>query len=243
MNWMRAVWLLAVLLLTPLSEARSQSRSETLLVVVELRPQQHGHPRRRREPARLSASLESLRPAADLRREDAARRHADLRLLGARSPSWPRAGRWRRTACRSPSSCGKNARFHDGTPVTAKDVKWSFDRAVTVGGFPTFQMKAGSLEKPEQFAVVDDHTFRVNVPAQGQADHAGPRGAGAGRSSTPSWPRSTRPQQDPWALDWLKNNVAGGGAYKVESWKPGQEIVFVRYDDWKMRPAAQAADA
>ena len=33
----------------------------------------------------------------------------------------------------------KNAKFHDGTPITAKDVKWSFDRAVTVGGFPTFQ--------------------------------------------------------------------------------------------------------
>ena len=55
----------------------------------------------------------------------------------------------------------KNAKFHDGTPVNAKDVKWSFDRAVTVGGFPTFQMAAGSLEKPEQFEVVDDHTFRV----------------------------------------------------------------------------------
>jgi peptide/nickel transport system substrate-binding protein len=39
-------------------------------------------------------------------------------------------------------------------------VKWSFDRAVTVGGFPTFQMAAGSLEKPEQFEVVDEHTFR-----------------------------------------------------------------------------------
>ena len=25
----------------------------------------------------------------------------------------------------------KNATFHDGTPVTAKDVKWSLDRAVT----------------------------------------------------------------------------------------------------------------
>jgi peptide/nickel transport system substrate-binding protein len=56
----------------------------------------------------------------------------------------------------------RNAKFHDGTPVTAKDVKWSFDRAVSVGGFPTFQMSAGSLEKPEQFVVVDDHTFRVN---------------------------------------------------------------------------------
>ena len=26
----------------------------------------------------------------------------------------------------------KDAKFHDGTPVTAKDVKWSFDRAVKV---------------------------------------------------------------------------------------------------------------
>ena len=42
----------------------------------------------------------------------------------------------------------KNATFHDGTPVTAKDVKWSLDRAVTVGGFPTFQMGAGSLPSP-----------------------------------------------------------------------------------------------
>ena len=55
----------------------------------------------------------------------------------------------------------RDARFHDGTPVRAQDVKWSFDRMVTVGGFPTFQMKAGSIEKPEQFVVIDDHTFRV----------------------------------------------------------------------------------
>jgi len=56
----------------------------------------------------------------------------------------------------------KNATFQDGTSVTAKDVKWSLDRAVTVGGFPTFQMSAGSLTKPEQFVVVDDNTVRVD---------------------------------------------------------------------------------
>src|SRR3981189_2904186 len=56
----------------------------------------------------------------------------------------------------------KNAVFQDGTPVTAKDVKWSLDRAVTVGGFPTFQMGAGSLNKPEQFVVVDDRTLRIH---------------------------------------------------------------------------------
>src|ERR1700710_2455683 len=56
----------------------------------------------------------------------------------------------------------KDATFQDGTPVTAADVKWSLDRAVTVGGFPTFQMKAGSLEKTEQFVIVDDRTIRVD---------------------------------------------------------------------------------
>src|SRR6201998_3247401 len=56
----------------------------------------------------------------------------------------------------------KNAKFQDGTPVTAKDVKWSLDRAVSVGGFPTFQMSAGSLTKTEQFVIVDDSTVRVD---------------------------------------------------------------------------------
>ncbi|MFO0205357.1 MAG: ABC transporter substrate-binding protein, partial [Betaproteobacteria bacterium] len=56
----------------------------------------------------------------------------------------------------------RTARSPAGAPVPARDVKWSFDRAVAAGGFPTFQMKAGSLENPEQFVVVDDHTFRVD---------------------------------------------------------------------------------
>src|SRR6201982_3632796 len=56
----------------------------------------------------------------------------------------------------------KNAKFHDGTPVTAKDVKGSLDRAVSVGGVAPFQMSPGSLTKPEQFVIVDDHTVRVD---------------------------------------------------------------------------------
>ena len=70
----------------------------------------------------------------------------------------------------------KNAKFHDGTPVTAKDVKWSFDRAVTVGGFPTVQMKAGSLIKNEQFVAVDDRTFRVDFVKKDRLTHARSRG-------------------------------------------------------------------
>jgi peptide/nickel transport system substrate-binding protein len=52
-----------------------------------------------------------------------------------------------------------DATFWDGTPVTAADVKWSFDRAVSVGGFSGVQVGAGLLVDPDQFEAVDDHTF------------------------------------------------------------------------------------
>jgi peptide/nickel transport system substrate-binding protein len=129
----------------------------------------------------------------------------------------------------------RDATFHDGAPVTAEDVKWSLDRAVTVGGFPTFQMAAGSLRKPDQFVVLDDHSIRIDfqqkdkltlpdlavvVPAIFNSKLA----------------RSHATDKDPWALEWMKTNDAGGGAYKLERWIPGQETAFVRFDDWKSGP-------
>jgi peptide/nickel transport system substrate-binding protein len=129
----------------------------------------------------------------------------------------------------------KTAKFHDGTPVTAKDVKWSFDRAVSVGGFATFQMGAGSLEKPEQFEVVDDHTFRVKFLRKDKLT--------MNNIAVPvpcvynsELVKKNATAQDPWGLAWTRNNVAGGGAYKVEAWRSGQEIIYVRNDDWKSGP-------
>jgi peptide/nickel transport system substrate-binding protein len=126
----------------------------------------------------------------------------------------------------------RDAKFHDGTTVTAKDVKWSFDRAVTVGGFPTFQMKAGSLEKPEQFVVVDDHTFRVDFVRKDKMtmmDMAVPVPCIFNSELV----KKHVTEKDPWGLDWTKSNVAGGGAYRVVTWRPGQEIVYERFDAWK----------
>jgi peptide/nickel transport system substrate-binding protein len=129
----------------------------------------------------------------------------------------------------------KNAKFHDGTPVTAKDVKWSFDRAVTVGGFPTFQMAAGSLEKPDQFEVVDDHTFRVKFIRKDKLsmnDIAVPVPCIFNSELV----KKNATAADPWGLTWTRNNTAGGGAFKVEAFRPGQEIIYVRNDDWKSGP-------
>ncbi len=131
----------------------------------------------------------------------------------------------------------EDAQFHSKRPVTAKDVKWSMDRAVSIGGFATTQMAAGSLEKPEQFVAVDDKTFRIDfvrrdkltMPDLGVTipfifDHETALANAAG---------------DPWAKDYLKNNVAGSGAFKVESCKPGTETIYTRNDDWKCGPMPQ----
>jgi peptide/nickel transport system substrate-binding protein len=129
----------------------------------------------------------------------------------------------------------KNAVFHDGTKVTAKDVKWSFDRAVTVGGFPTFQMSAGSLTKPEQFVAVDDDTFRIDFAHPDKLtmpDLAVPVAVVINSGLA----KKNATDADPWAMEWMKNNAAGGGAYKIDKWTPGQELIYLRNEDWKSGP-------
>ncbi|HVX75267.1 MAG TPA: ABC transporter substrate-binding protein [Bradyrhizobium sp.] len=125
----------------------------------------------------------------------------------------------------------KKAKFQDGSPVTANDVKWSLDRSVSVGGFPTVQMKAGSLTNKEQFVVVDDHTVRIDfvkkdrltIPDLAVIVPSVYNSALLKKHAT---------DKDPWALDYTKSNTAGSGAYKVTSWKPGVEVVYERNDDW-----------
>jgi peptide/nickel transport system substrate-binding protein len=131
-----------------------------------------------------------------------------------------------------------DATFHDGTPVTANDVKWSFDRAVSIGGFPTFQMKAGALEKPEQFEVVDDQTFRVKFLRPDKLtmmDMAVPIPVIINAKLVE--PHLT--EADPWGAEWLNNNDAGSGAYTIKEYKPNERIVLERFEDWKSGPLPQ----
>jgi peptide/nickel transport system substrate-binding protein len=126
----------------------------------------------------------------------------------------------------------KNATFASGRPVTAADVKYSFDRAVGVGGFPPAQMRAGLMNGPDQFVVVDDNTFRVNFPKASKLslpDIAVP--IPYILDSTEVKKHATA--KDKWALEYVVKNHVGGGAFRLESFEPGQQIVLVRNEDWK----------
>jgi len=125
----------------------------------------------------------------------------------------------------------KNGVFADGSPITAHDVKWSFDRAVSVGGFPTVQMKAGSLEKPEQFVVIDDYTFQVKFLRPSKLtlpDMAVP----VPMIINSKVAKKHATAKDPWATEYLHRNPAGGGPFVLERWNPGQQVVYKRNDKY-----------
>ncbi|MGE0231082.1 MAG: ABC transporter substrate-binding protein [Flavobacteriaceae bacterium] len=129
----------------------------------------------------------------------------------------------------------KDAVFADGAPVTATDVKWSLDRAVSLGGFPTTQMKAGLLGDPAQFEVIDDRTIKVTIPRESKLtipDLAVP--VPFIINSKVAMAHATT--DDPWATEYLHRNTAGSGAYVVERWDPGQQLVYKRNDRWTSGP-------
>ena len=57
-----------------------------------------------------------------------------------------------------------DATWHDGSPVTAEDIKWSLDRAVQAKSLAPPQISTGSITDPGQFAIIDPHTIEITLP-------------------------------------------------------------------------------
>jgi peptide/nickel transport system substrate-binding protein len=134
----------------------------------------------------------------------------------------------------------KDAKFQDGSPVTADDVKWSLDREVSAPILGKAQLLTGSLTSPDQFKVIDPLTFEVTLPKPDKL--ALPNLATvypiiinsklAKEHATPD---------DPWAMAWLKDHTAGSGAYVLENFKPGEQAILKRNEDWNRGSATKPA--
>jgi peptide/nickel transport system substrate-binding protein len=124
------------------------------------------------------------------------------------------------------------ATWHDGSPVTAADVKWSLDRAVLSNSLSPSQIASGSLTKPEQFKIASEHVVEVHLDR--------PDRLALANLCVPLAPmfnstlaKKNATADDPWAQAWLKENTAAGGAYIIESHRAGQQTILRRNDAWK----------
>jgi peptide/nickel transport system substrate-binding protein len=123
----------------------------------------------------------------------------------------------------------RNVRFHDGTPFTADDVIFSFERAPNVEGSPS---SFGIYARGKTFTKVDDHTLHVKTAAP-----------------YPLMPNdvsqvfiiSRKHGQGAKTPDYNSGKAAiGTGPYKFGEYTPGNRIVMQRNDQfWGDKPAWQ----
>ena len=122
----------------------------------------------------------------------------------------------------------KNAKFHNGDPVTAEAVRWSFERTLTIGKGPSWMLK--DFLQASNITVVDDHTVKFKLD----------RPFAAFTSFLPWWYIMNPAQVMANEVDgdigqkWLTENEAGSGPYKLLRVEQGTLYELDRVEDyWK----------
>ena len=124
----------------------------------------------------------------------------------------------------------KGVKFHDGTELKAKDVKFSLDRLKEK--IPSIDLAASLMSIVKETQIIDDYTVRVVTSA------VDPILADRLASSWGAWmlpeEYTKRVGNDAFAL-----NPIGTGPYKLTVFSP-QKVVLERFDDyWGEKPAAK----
>src|ERR1700723_3984425 len=134
----------------------------------------------------------------------------------------------------------KDAKFQDGSPVTAEDVKWSLDRAVTAPVLGKAQLLTGSMTSADQFKGIAPLTFEVTLPKPDKL--ALPNLATVYPIIINSkLAKEHATADDPWATAWLKEHPAGSGPYVIETFKPGEQVTMSRNEAWNRGTPEKAA--
>ncbi|MDP3415705.1 ABC transporter substrate-binding protein [Falsiroseomonas sp.] len=125
-----------------------------------------------------------------------------------------------------------DARFHDGSPVTAEDVRFSLERMPKVPNSPApFIRLAGSVSAIE---IVDARTIRLRSRGP---DPSIPLNA------MTAWIVSARVAADATTADFNSGRAAvGSGPWRFVEWQRGQALRLARHDGyWGEKPAFATA--
>jgi peptide/nickel transport system substrate-binding protein len=119
----------------------------------------------------------------------------------------------------------QDAMFADGTPITANDYKYTFDRALTGPGYLGLLAPFMALGSADQVEVVDDYTLKISTsqPAALTETVLTFQVFGAMSQATGE---ANATEEDPWAVDWHRTNSNSSGPYSIAEWDAGVEYVF-----------------
>ena len=121
----------------------------------------------------------------------------------------------------------RGVRFHDGTPFTADDVVFTFQRAPNVPNSPASYGQY--LKRISAMTVVDEHTLRISTAAPYAALLHELSNVGI---------VSRKNGENAKTVDYNSGKATiGTGPYKLVEWVQGDRLVLVRNDDyWGAKP-------
>lgn len=130
----------------------------------------------------------------------------------------------------------ENAKFSDGTRVTVEDIKYSYDRIFGVNAVTAALLRMATVNDATQVRIVDPGTVEIKMARpnpllfgnMSQFGHAIVKEATVKAQAT---------GQDAWATTWMKTHAAGAGAFLLERWTPGSEVVLARNEHYWAGPA------
>ena len=129
------------------------------------------------------------------------------------------------------------AKFSDGTPVEAKDVKWSFERLKNIKGNGAF-----IADPISSIDIPDAQTVIVNLSAP-NSEFLNQAAAGFLGIINSDVAAANGALSDATAVDkdtsenWFLSNSAGSGPFVLESYEPNSELRLKRNDNyWRKAP-------
>ena len=125
------------------------------------------------------------------------------------------------------------AKFADGSPVEAKDVKWSLERLKGIKSNPSYLMESlASIETPDAQTVV----VKLTAPNSEFLGILTAPYTGVVNSDVAAAAGAIAAENDP-AEGWFRDNSAGSGPYVNGGWKPDEELRFnANTNSWREKP-------
>ncbi|MFC2106664.1 ABC transporter substrate-binding protein [Candidatus Bipolaricaulota bacterium] len=114
--------------------------------------------------------------------------------------------------------------FHDGTELTAETVKANIERVLAIGTGP-----ATVLGPVTEVQVIDNYEVDILLDST-YPDFLHALTQLYLVSQVAVTEHGT--DEDPWAMEWFRDNMTGTGPYKLEAWDATSEQVLVKNEDY-----------
>lgn len=115
--------------------------------------------------------------------------------------------------------------FADGTPLTAQDVVWSYQRSLLGPGYVKALLPFAGVADASAVTAPDDSTVVVTSsfasPLLAKLEAMQPLGVFSQATG-----EANATDDDPWAGDWFRENANSSGPYTVASYDPTQSLVL-----------------